>query len=74
MDQLQNRDIGFFKITKDWDWQSKQVLKEKYGQLTLADVNFETGKEFELLTRLVVRLNKSYHEVINILKKLNLVH
>ena len=44
------------------------------GQLTLADVNFETGKEFELLTKLVVRLNKSYHEVINILKKLNLVH
>jgi hypothetical protein len=57
-----------FGITKDWDNQSKQ-LKEKYSDLTDADLKFETGKEDEMITRLEKRLAKKREDVIAILKK-----
>ena len=57
-----------FRITGDWNVQSKQ-LKEKFPQLTDADLNYETGKEHELLGRVENRLNKKREEVINIIKK-----
>jgi hypothetical protein len=65
-------DSGFFKMTGDWGWQSKLMLKKNYGQLTLADLKFETGKENEFLDRIATRLNKTYQEVIYILKRLKL--
>lgn len=71
MDQSQNSKS--FKIFKDWDWQSKLLLKEKFGQLTLADLKFETGKESELLYRLGRRLNMPHQEIKRILTNLNLV-
>ena len=71
MDQSQNSKS--FKIFKDWDWQSKLLLKEKFGQLTLADVKFEIGKESELLHRLGRRLNMPHQEIRRILTNLNLV-
>ena len=52
-----------FKISGNWSAQSKQ-LKEKYPQLTDADLKFEVGKEEELLTRLQTRLHKNRGEVI----------
>ncbi|MGQ3015115.1 MAG: hypothetical protein ACT6QS_15495 [Flavobacteriales bacterium] len=61
------RDDGF-KITGDWSAQAKQ-LKEKFGQLTDADLKFETGKENELIGRMETRLHKKRDEVINIIKK-----
>ncbi|GAB2793527.1 hypothetical protein GCM10027275_43080 [Rhabdobacter roseus] len=57
-----------FKITGNWDTQAR-VLQEKFLQLTDADVQFETGKENELLTRVETRLNKKREEVINIIRK-----
>lgn len=57
-----------FKITGNWDKQSKQ-LKEKFSQLTDSDLKFEAGKENELLTRMETRLNKKREEVISIIKK-----
>lgn len=57
-----------FKITGDWTAQSK-TLKEKFAQLTDADLKFEPGKEQELLSRVETRLNKKRDEVINIIKK-----
>lgn len=68
MDTSQNKNSETFKITGNWDAQSKQ-LKEKFSQLTDADLKFETGKENELLTRVENRLNKKREEVINIIKK-----
>lgn len=68
MDTSQNKNNETFKITGNWDSQSKQ-LKEKFSQLTDADLKFETGKEDELLTRVESRLNKKREEVINIIKK-----
>ena len=55
-------------MTGDWNEQSK-ILKEKFNQLTDADLAYETGKENELLTRVESRLNKKRDEVINIIKK-----
>jgi uncharacterized protein YjbJ (UPF0337 family) len=68
MDTNQNKNSETFKITGNWDAQSKQ-LQEKFSQLTDADLKFETGKENELLTRVESRLNKKREEVINIIKK-----
>ena len=57
-----------FKITGNWNEQAKQ-LKNKFNQLTDADLKFELGKETELLTRIEKRLNKKRDEVINIIRK-----
>lgn len=68
MDTTPNRNNDVFKITGNWDEQSKG-LKEKFSQLTDSDLKFETGKEKELLERVGTRLNKKPEEVINIIKK-----
>jgi hypothetical protein len=72
MEELLYKNKGVFKIIGDWDWQAKLLLKEKFGQLTLSDLKFKSGKENDLLTRLGIRLNKKPLEIIKILKKLRL--
>jgi hypothetical protein len=57
-----------FAISGDWAVQSKH-LREKYSQLTDADLKFETGKEEDLLKRIETRLHKKREEVISILKR-----
>ena len=49
--------------------QQSKTLKEKFPQLTDADLKFETGKDAELFARLEKRLNKKRDEVISLLKK-----
>lgn len=68
METPQNKNNETFKIAGNWDDQSKQ-LKEKFTQLTDADLKFETGKENELIGRLETKLNKKREEVISIIKK-----
>jgi hypothetical protein len=60
--------IGTFRITGNWFHQSR-VLKQKYGLLTDEDLQFETGGEQDLLTRICERISKSREEVINIIRK-----
>jgi len=67
MEQTRDK-IGSFKVVGNWDEQSKK-LKEEFSELTDADLTFETGQEFELLTRIEARLNKKRDAVIKILKK-----
>lgn len=57
-----------FKMVGNWDGQS-QLLKEKFPQLTKADLVFEKGHENDLLERIQKRLNKGQSEVINIIRK-----
>lgn len=68
MENIQNKTSEAFKITGNWDAQSKK-LKATYSQLTDADLKFEPGKENELLSRVEHRLNKKREEVISIIKK-----
>ncbi len=68
MEKTPHKTIEPFKVTGNWDAQSK-ALKEKYSQLTDADLKFETGKENDLLSRIEKKLNKKRDEVINIIKK-----
>ena len=56
-------------VIRQWDWQP-QKLKAQFGQLLYKDLKYETGKEYDLLTRIGIRLNKELSEVINILKGL----
>jgi uncharacterized protein YjbJ (UPF0337 family) len=73
MDTTQKKNGETFKITGNWNSQSKQ-LKEKFPQLTDSDLKFETGKEEELLSRLQTKLNKKREEVIDIINKAQLVN
>jgi hypothetical protein len=68
MDNRQNRSNETFKITGDWDLQSKK-LKESFPQLTDSDLIFETGKENDLLNKVERRLNKKRQDVINIIRR-----
>jgi hypothetical protein len=63
-----NNNSAPFKISGDWKAQSK-VLKEKFPQLTDADLSFESGKEEDLLKKVETRLNKKREEVVNIIRK-----
>lgn len=63
-----NKHTEALKITGDWGIQAK-ALKEKYSQLTDADLKFEPGKESELLSRIALKINKTNEEVLNIIKK-----
>lgn len=56
----------FFAITGDWDIQS-MTLKEIFPQLTDKDLQFESGREAELLARIESRLKKTREEIINII-------
>lgn len=69
MENSQKMSNETFKISGDWSAQSKQ-LKEKFAQLTDADLNFEAGKESELLSRVELRLKKNREDVINIIKNI----
>lgn len=66
MDNNKAKSGDAFKITGNWDAQSKQ-LKSKYAQLTDADLKYEVGKENELLGRVEHRLNMKRNEVIEII-------
>lgn len=52
-----------FKITANTWGDKKTKLKNKFSQLTDADLQFEEGKENELTARLKTKLNKSEEEV-----------
>jgi hypothetical protein len=67
MNYAQNQIDTPFKITGNWTAQTKR-LKERFSQLTDDDLEFKTGKENELLTRLESRLNKEREEVISFIK------
>jgi hypothetical protein len=69
METTQKKNVESFKITGNWDAQSKKI-KSKFPQLTDSDVKFETGKENELLGRLEKRLSKNRMEVIEIINHL----
>ncbi len=68
MDNNQSKNHEDFKISGNWDDQSRQ-LKTKFSELTDSDLKFETGKENELLGRVETRLNKKREEVIDIIRK-----
>lgn len=68
MDKIRSITIEPFKVVGNWDIQSKK-LKEKFSELTDEDVRYESGKENELLTRLVTRLKKTRDEVIGLVRR-----
>lgn len=67
MENSQNKNPEAFKMTGNWDNQSKE-LKSKFSQLTDDDLKVESGKENEMLQRVETRLNKNRQEVINIIE------
>ncbi|MCH5719398.1 hypothetical protein [Niabella hibiscisoli] len=63
-----NKPEDDFKVVGDWEAQSR-ILKEKFPQLTKADLIYEKDHEADLLERIQKRLNKKRVEVINIIRK-----
>ena len=74
MDQQRAIDSELFQGATDWDWQSKRLIKEQFGQLPVASLRLEMDKEQELLNRIGTILLRTHQEVKNILKKLRLAH
>lgn len=68
MESKANKGSENFKISGDWKSQANN-LKEKFPQLTDADLEFENGREDDLLERVEARLHKKREEVINIISK-----
>ncbi len=68
METKQNNATESFKISGNWDTQSKE-LKAKFPLLTDADLKFEVGKDEELLSRLVTKLGKKREDVISIIQQ-----
>ncbi|WP_298393541.1 hypothetical protein [Flavobacterium sp.] len=68
MEAKSNKSTEALKISGDWSQQADD-LKDKFPQLTDADLKFERGKEEDLIKRLELRLHKKREEVINIIKK-----
>ena len=66
MDNLKKSTSELFKVTGNWELQSK-ALKVKFPKLTDSDLKFETGRESALLSRIRIRLKKKRQEVINML-------
>lgn len=58
----------YYKVTGDWGRQSS-LLQEQYPELTDDDLEFEEGREDELIRRLEIRLNKNHDEVVKIITK-----
>jgi hypothetical protein len=56
-----------FRITGDWSLQAKW-LKEKYSQLTDADLRLDKDGDDELLNRLQRRLSRNRDGIIEIIK------
>ena len=57
-----------FRISGDWNLLSK-LLRRRFPQLTLSDLEFEIDRESDLLKRIEKRLNKKRTEVIKIINK-----
>jgi hypothetical protein len=62
------QDGATFKIDGNWNEQAKALQKE-FSQLSDADLEFQDGKEEELLKRVETRLSKSRKEVIELITK-----
>lgn len=67
MDPEKNAEPAVFKIIGDWGVQSKS-LKAKFMHLTDGDLQFEVGKENEMLKRMESRLYITRDEVITIIR------
>lgn len=57
-----------FKIDGNWNEQAKALQKE-FSQLSDSDLEFQDGKEEELLKRVETKLSKSRQEVIELITK-----
>ncbi|WP_232826635.1 CsbD family protein [Cognataquiflexum aquatile] len=68
MQTKKNTKPEYYKVTGDWGRQSS-LLQEQYPELTDDDLEFEEGREDELIRRLEIRLNKNHDEVVKIITK-----
>ena len=57
------KDLSVFKLESSWE-KVKERMKENDINLTDEDLEYEPGKEEELLQRLGKVMNKSRHQVI----------
>lgn len=68
METTKTQESTAFKMTGNWNEQS-QALKKEFSQLSDSDLEFQDGKEEELLKRVETKLNLSRQEVIELITK-----
>lgn len=57
-----------YSILNEWESKSK-LLRRKFPQLTVSDIEIENDDENKLLEKIEKRLNKKRSEVLDIIKK-----
>jgi hypothetical protein len=67
-DEAKTQERSAFKMSGNWNEQAKE-LQRQFSQLSDSDLEFQEGKEEELLKRMSVKLNKSRAEVIDLIAK-----
>jgi hypothetical protein len=67
-EEVKTQEGTAFKISGNWNEQAKELQRE-FSQLSDSDLEFQDGKEEELLKRVEVKLNKSRAEVIDLISK-----
>jgi len=68
MSTLQQKTANKFTMIGNWTEQAR-LLKRRFPLLTDADLNYEQGKENDLLKRMEMRLNKNRDEVMSIIRQ-----
>jgi uncharacterized protein YjbJ (UPF0337 family) len=66
---MQEQNNKSFDKSNNWDMQ-KIKLKQKFVQLTDADLNFEPGKKEEMLMKVQIKLGKTKEELHQIISEL----
>ncbi|HTG57701.1 MAG TPA: hypothetical protein VL943_15600 [Niabella sp.] len=68
METTKKQESTAFKMNGNWNEQAK-ALQGEFSQLSDSDLEFQDGKEEELLKRVETKLNKSRQEVIELITK-----
>lgn len=62
------QEVNMFRIVGNWNEQARELQKE-FSELSDSDLEFQEGKEEELLKRVETKLNKGRQEVIDLIAK-----
>ena len=58
---------------REW-WELKKILQKRFSQLSEEDLNYEFGKEQELIIRLQQKTGKSQEDTVRLIKSFQVAY
>ena len=58
---------------REW-WELKKILKQRYSHLSEEDLNYEFGKEQDLIVRLQLKTGKSREDTVRLIKSFQVAY